>query len=85
MTKDQLVAAIARAVERLGRVPEDAVKDWNFNSPAYLRDADAILEAIDAAGWTVVPKEAAQALHDSAALDVLTGLPCPSQRQRGSH
>ena len=80
MTKNQLVTAIARAgqtrvVERLGWVPEDAVRDWTFNSPVYLRDAEAILEAIDAAGWAVVPKEAAQALHDSAALDALTGPP----------
>ena len=80
MTKDELVNAIARAaqarvVERLAWVPEDSVKDWDFNSPAYLRDAEAILEAIDLAGWTVVPKEAAQALHDSTALDALTGPP----------
>ena len=80
MTKDELVHAIARAaqkrvVERLAWVPEDSAKDWDFNSPAYLRDAEAILEAIDSAGWTVVPKEAAQALHDSTALDALTGPP----------
>ena len=80
MTKDELVNAIARAaqarvVERLAWVPEDAAKDWDFNSPAYLRDAEAILESIDAAGWTVVPKEAAQPLHDSTALDALTTHP----------
>ena len=73
MTKDELVNAIARAaqtrlIERLAWVPEDAAKDWNFNSPSILRDAEAILEAIDAASWTVVPKETAQALNDSTAL-----------------
>ena len=80
MTKNELVNAIAeaaqaRVVERLAWVPEDTAKDWDFNSPAYLRDAEAILESIDAAGWTVVPKEVAQALHDSTALDALTTHP----------
>ena len=41
--------------------------------PRYLRDAKAVLETIETAGWTVVPQEAAQALDDSAALDALTG------------
>ena len=80
MTKDELLNAIARAaqkriVERLAWVPEDAARDWEFNSPAYLRDADAILEAVEAAGWTVVPQEAAQALHNSTAMDALTAQP----------
>ena len=42
------------------------------NRLAYLRDAEAVLETIESAGWTVMPQEAAQALDDSAALYALT-------------
>ena len=68
MTRDGLVTAIAKAAHK-----RDAPKDWESNRLAYLRDAEAILETIETAGWTVVPQEAAQALDDSAALDALTG------------
>ena len=80
MTKDELVTAIAKAAqtrvaERLAWIAADAAKDWDVNSAMYLREAEAMLETIEAAGWTVVPKEAAQALHDSTALNALTGPP----------
>ena len=68
MTRDGLVTAIAKAAHK-----RDATKDWESNRLAYLRDAEAVLETIELAGWTVVPQEAAQALDDSAALDSLTG------------
>ena len=67
MTRDELVEAIAKAAHK-----RDAVKDWEPNRLAYLREAEAVLETIEAAGWTVMPQEAAQALDDSAALNALT-------------
>ena len=87
MTKDELVNAIAggaqeRVEERLAWTSDDAAKDWDLNSQAYLREAKAILEGIEAAGWTVVPKEAAQALQDSTVLDALTGPPSHSLSRR---
>ena len=68
MSRDGLVKAIAEAAHK-----RDATGDWESSCCAYIRDAEAILEAIEMAGWTVVPQEAAQALDDSAALDALTG------------
>ena len=87
MTKDELVDAIARGararvVERLAWTSDDAAKDWYLNSQAYLREANAILEEIEAAGWTIVPKEAAQALQDSTVLDALTVPPSTSTTAR---
>ena len=67
MTRDGLVIAIAKAAHR-----RDVTKDWESNRFAYLRDAEAVLETIETAGWTVVPQEAAQALDDSAAQNALT-------------
>ena len=61
---------------------DDAAKDWDLNSQAYPREAKAILEGIEAAGWTIVPKEAAQALQDSTVLDALTGPPSTSTPAR---
>ena len=67
MIRDELVEAIAKAAHK-----RDATKDWESNRLAYLRDAEAVLETIESAGWTVMPQEAAQALDDSAALYALT-------------
>ena len=63
MTRDGLVTAIAEAAHKRDAV-RDAVKDWQ----SHLREAEAVLETIEAEGWTVMPHEAAQALDDSAAL-----------------
>jgi hypothetical protein len=66
MTREQLVEAIARdAQERASRASDASVR------LAYRREAEAVLESIEAAGWTVVPHETAQALDDSAVLDSL--------------
>ena len=83
MTKDELVNALAkgaqaRVAEQLAETSDDAAKDWDLNSQAHLREAKAILEGVEAAGWTIVPKEAAQALQDSTVLDALTGPPSTS-------
>ena len=49
MTKDELVNALARGAqawvaEQLAGTSDDAAKDWDLNSQAYLREANAILE-----------------------------------------
>ena len=67
MTRDELVKAIAKDAQKRA-----TVKDGASVGVAYLREAEAVLESIKAAGWTVVPQEAAQALDDSAVLDSLT-------------
>ena len=67
MTRDELVSAIAKDAQKRAMV-----KDSVSVRVAYLREAEAILESIEVAGWTVVPQEAAQALGDSAVLDSLT-------------
>ena len=67
MTRDELVSAIAKDAQKRA-----TVKDGVSTRVAYLREAEAVLESIEAAGWTVVPQEAAQALGDSAVLDSLT-------------
>lgn len=66
MTRDELVEAVARAAQERGRLTDGA----NLQL-AYLREAKAVLESIEDAGWTVVPHEAAQALDDSAVMDAL--------------
>ena len=67
MTKDELVRAIAKDAQKRA-----TVKDGVTVRIAYLREAEAVLESIESAGWTVVPQEAAQALADSAVLESLT-------------
>ena len=67
MTRDELVSAIAKDAQK-----RSTAKDGVSVRVAYLREAEAVLESIEAAGWTVVPQEAAQALGDSAVLDALT-------------
>ena len=67
MTRDELVRAIAKEAQKRA-----TVKDGVSIRVAYLREAEAVLESIEAAGWTVIPQEAAQALNDSAVLDSLT-------------
>jgi hypothetical protein len=67
MTKDDLVRTIAKDAQKRA-----TVKDGVTVRIAYLREAEALLESIESAGWTVVPQKAAQALADSAALDSLT-------------
>ena len=42
MTKDELIIVIGRVaqkrvVQRLAWVPQDAAKDWDFNSPAWVQ------------------------------------------------
>ena len=66
MTKDELVRAIAKDAQKRA-----TIKDGVTVRIAYLREAEAVLESIESAGWTVVPQEAAQALADSAILDSL--------------
>ena len=67
MTKDELVRAIAKDAQKRA-----TIKDGVSVRIAYLREAEAVLESIQSAGWTVVPQEAAQALADGAVLDSLT-------------
>jgi hypothetical protein len=69
MTRDELVEAIARAAQERGRLTDGANARL-----AYLREAEAVLESIEDAGWTVVPHEAAQALDDSTVLESLARL-----------
>ena len=67
MTKDELVRAMAKDAQSRAKVSDStAVHLW------YLHEAEAVLASIEAAGWTVVQQEAAQALDDSAVLDSLT-------------
>ena len=66
MTRDELVRAIAKDAQKRA-----TVKDGVSVRVAYLREAEAVLDSIEAAGWTVVPEETAQALDDSAVLDAL--------------
>ena len=67
MTRDELVNAIAKDAQKRAMV-----KDGVSVRVAYLREAEAVLESIEVAGWTVVPQETAQSLGDSAVLDSLT-------------
>ena len=82
MTKDDLVRTIAKDAQKRAMV-----KDGVSVRIAYLREAEALLASIASAGWTVVPKEAAQALADSAVLDSLTqpSAPIGSRSRRGHH
>jgi hypothetical protein len=54
MTKDELVRAIAKDAQKRA-----TIKDGITVRIAYLREAEAILESIESAGWTVVQHEAA--------------------------
>jgi hypothetical protein len=67
MTKDELVRAIAKDAQNRAKVTDNSAVRL-----LYLREAEAVLESIEAAGWTVVPQQAAQALDDSAVLESLT-------------
>jgi hypothetical protein len=77
MTKDELVRAIAKDVQKRA-----TIKDGITVRIAYLREAEAILESIESAGWTVVPHEAAQTLTDSTLVDSPTGPSVQSAEQR---
>ena len=67
MTRDELISVSAKDAQK-----RSTAKDGVSVRVAYLREAEAVLESIEAAGWTVVPQEAAQALGYSAVLDALT-------------
>ena len=66
LTKDDLIRAIAKDAQKRAAIEEGVTVRLG-----YLREAEAVLKSIEAAGWTVVPQEAAQALDDSAVLDSL--------------
>ena len=51
MTRDELVSAIAKDAQKRA-----TVKDGVTVRIAYLREAEAVLESIESAGWTVVRK-----------------------------